>query len=143
MINLLNANYHMAFLSVTEAMEESIDKEGINEKVLTEIKPIEAISSSELEDVRAFIIKQRKKKEAAEARRKRSIAKASNTISKPASTKKLQGRAVPFDAGIKNIETEAMMDYDDEEDDSDNPDPNEIVDLGDNEEEYKKMKSER
>jgi len=45
----------------------------------------------------------------------------------------------------ENIEPvdDVMMDYDDEEDDSEDPDPNEIVDLGDNEEEYKKMKSER
>jgi len=45
----------------------------------------------------------------------------------------------------ENIEPvdDVMMDYEDEEDDSEDPDPNEIIDLDDNEEEYKKMKSER
>ncbi|CAK5079474.1 unnamed protein product [Meloidogyne enterolobii] len=133
--------------------------------IFSYVKRILAITIAELEEVRAFIIEQRKKKEAAEARRRRSITKSSTTLSsvssksKPPSAKKMQIKKVKKtghnDGVIKaivernkneeNIEPvdEVMMDYEDEEDDSEDPDSNEIFDLGDNEEEYKKIKSER
>ncbi|CAK5121194.1 unnamed protein product [Meloidogyne enterolobii] len=163
-------NLHMALLSFTEAMITN-DRDGDTRNMLNDdcsakaVTPIEAITIAEMEEVRAFIIEQRKKKEAAEARWRRSITKSSTTLSsvssksKPPSAKKMQikkvKKACHNDGVIKaiverskneeNIEPvdDVIMDYEDEEDDSEDPDPNEIVDLGDNEEEYKKMKSER
>jgi len=47
-----------------------------------------SITASEIQEVRAFIIEQRKKKEAAEARRKRSLEKSTSTLNSLSSSSK-------------------------------------------------------
>ncbi|CAK5087239.1 unnamed protein product [Meloidogyne enterolobii] len=154
-----------------------------NRNVQENITMEASITASEIQEVRAFIIEQRKKKEAAEARRKRSLEKSTSTLnslsssSKTPTAKKAQIKSQTkkssgvnrnaFDTVIKTIVEREMsrnatknkenskgldidsediidelMDYDEEEDESDDPDPNAIISLGEDEEEYKRKRTE-
>nr|CAD2197367.1 unnamed protein product [Meloidogyne enterolobii] len=123
-----------------------------------------------MEEVREFIKAQRKKKDAAEARRRRSVTKTSSSssnktpTSKKAKTseKKTDDQKNIFDPVIKSIVEkangpsekekqdeeelhQAILNYqmEEDEDESTDPDSDEEVDLGENEDEYKKMRLDR